>query len=108
MSGDDIVDELQFRVTVTRVGGQHNVREVMSDIMAMENARSEIKRLRTAVEECRGIAFDRAADEAADKVERLQAAGDALAEVVCFWHEERIPVEFLDPLTAWQEARRER
>lgn len=46
MSGDDIVDELQFRVTVTRLGGQHTAREVMSDIMAMENARAEIVRLR--------------------------------------------------------------
>ena len=42
----DIVDELQFRVTVARMGGQHTVREVMSDIMAMENARTEIKQLR--------------------------------------------------------------
>jgi outer membrane protein TolC len=50
------------------------------------------------------------ADLAAERaeVERLRAAGDALAEVVCSWHEERIPVEFLDPLTAWEEARRER
>jgi len=46
-------------------------------------------------------------DAAADEIERLRAAGDALAEVVCSWHEERIPVEFLDPLTAWEEARRE-
>lgn len=51
MSGErDIVDELQFRVTVTRMGGQHTVREVMSDIMAMENARTEIKRLRALVD----------------------------------------------------------
>jgi hypothetical protein len=43
-----------------------------------------------------------------DEIDRLRTAGDALAEVVCSWHEERIPVEFLDPLTAWEEARRER
>jgi len=39
--------------------------------------------------------------------ERLRAAGDALAEVVCSWHEERIPIEFLDPLTAWEQASRD-
>jgi hypothetical protein len=44
---------------------------------------------------------------ARQEIEALRAAGDALAEVVCSWHEERIPVEFLDPLTAWEEARRE-
>lgn len=48
MADRDIVDELRFRVTVTRLGGQHTAREVMSDIMAMENARAEIVRLRTA------------------------------------------------------------
>jgi hypothetical protein len=38
-------------------------------------------------------------DEAADEIERLRAAGDALAEVADEWPE---------LVEAWQEARRER
>ncbi len=43
---------------------------------------------------------------AADEIERLRAAGDALAEIICSWFEERVPLEMLDPLTVWEEARR--
>lgn len=82
MSGDDIVDELRFRATVTRLGGQHTAQEVMSDIMAMTTARTEIMRLRAEV---KGLTGERDFNERqlvaeVAKVERLRAAGDAMAE----------------------------
>jgi len=43
-------------------------------------------------------------DEAADEIERLRAAGDALAEACAFVRAH--PAEVTRALTAWQEARR--
>ena len=42
---------------------------------------------------------------AADEIERLRAAGDALAYFVGAWFEERIPAEPSHLVAAWQEAR---
>lgn len=84
MSGD-IVDELRFRVTVTRLGGQHTAREVMSDIMAMENARAEIVRLRAENDDLQVLLRGRTA-ELQDEIKRLRAEVDSLtAEIDHLW-----------------------
>ena len=89
---DDIVERLQAELDDPQ---GHVVISTTVDADLLRDAKAEIERLRS-------------------EVTRLRAAGDALAEVVysshdvCSWHEERIPVESLDPLTAWGEARRER
>jgi len=41
-----------------------------------------------------------------DEIERLRAAGDALAYFIGAWFEERIPDEPSHLVAAWQEARR--
>jgi hypothetical protein len=78
--------------------------------------RAEVERLRRyadSIHEDRMMVLQEVRQKTADltaaraEIERLRAAGDALAEVVCSWHGERIPLEMLDPLTEWEEARRD-
>jgi hypothetical protein len=53
-----------------------------------------------------GSAVVEVTQEAADQIERLRAAGDALAEVVAWWGEGTSTGDAV--LAAWEEARRER
>jgi len=98
----DIVERLRRAAVHRRERGSFLL--VQDDMN--QTAADEITRLRsehTFVERLVAGQLSSRITELEGEITRLRAAGDALAEAVCG---ERIPLEMLDPLTEWEEARR--